>query len=993
MKADEVMGVVEAVPALSDELATELDRLRPTLAGLRRSELLYRTIARSLPGGGVWLFDEDLRCLLAEGSLAADVTAERGVLQGRPLDELFDADILEVALPRLVAAAAGKSGSYETLIRGRTLWTHYEALKDSDGSPLVMVIAFDVTERKRVEQTLENIERRYTALFNNRINAIAHLRPLTDDERRPIDYVIEKVNDAFEEITGIKRANIEGRRATEVFPGIERSEFDFITTYGKIALEGGEASFEVNFRYLDKWFSVYAYSPVSGECTVIFTDITPQKRAEVERLHIVEQARAAAAAAEHERAKLAAVFEAIEDGISVFDAAGNLVLANAAQAHHYGFAGVEDMKRNVREFAGRYELYEPSGRRLPVEEWPLWRILRGERVIDLELAASEPAAKRCWTLSFSGSAVRDGEGRPVMAVIVTHDASERKREDRARREIEQRLQLAVAIAHLGFWEWRPAAGEVFLSEQWKVQLGYADDGLDNTFETWESRLHPDDREQVVGDLMRYVARPDGDYRSEQRLRHRDGSYRWVACRAIAETGPDGGATRVLGTHFDITDLKLAEQRVREAAQHDWLTGLPNRNLVFEYASHLLAAARRNQSGGAFLFIDLDRFKPINDLYGHEVGDRVLKEVADRLRQCVRQEDLIGRMGGDEFVIVLPHPGKGHRAATVAQHVLYSIGRPFEIGTLTLSVSPSIGIAHYPQHGEDAETLVRAADVAMYHAKRAGRANYQTYSPLLEQSSGHCSEVEACLKKAVSEHAFELHYQPVIDMKSRRTVGAEALLRLRAADGSMIGPDRFVPVAESSGLMGAVGEWVMTEACRQQLEWQAAGLPPIAVGINVSPLQFRQRNFVARLQHIVDRSGLDPQCLQIEVKENAVMENVDVAVRILGDVRRLGIKVALDDFGTGYSSLTELGKLPLDQLKVDQSFVHAAPTQRASRAIMDAIITLGRTLDLAVVGEGIESEESLDYMESHHCDRAQGFFISRPLSAADFSRWHREHVPA
>ncbi len=975
-----------------DEIAAEMDRLRAKLLGLHRSESLYRAIARNLPGGGVWLFDKDFRCLLAEGELALRIGAERGLLD-RPVKDIFDAEVLEVGVPRLAAAFAGRAGSHEALIRDRTLWTHYEPIEDADGSTLVMVLAFDVTERKAAERALEDIERRYTALFNNRINAIAHLRPLTDDEGHPVDYVIEKVNDAFEEITGIRRENIEGRRATAVFPGIERYEFDFIGTYGRIALAGGETRFEVDFRYLDKWFSVYAYSPVKGECTVIFSDITPQKRAEAEKAQAVEQGRAMAAAAEASRAKLEAVFESIDDGIAVIDAEGNLMLANAALARHYGFTSVDDLKRNVAYFGTRFELYEASGRAVPVEEWPLWRVLKGERIVDLEYEARRIGTDERWALNFSGVPVRNEEGGPARAVIVTRDVTERKRAEQGRLETEQRLRLAVGIAHLGFWEWRPADNAVFFSEQWKQQLGYADDEVPNRYEEWESRLHPDDRERVVGDLMRYVAHPDGDYLSEQRLRHRDGSYRWIACRAIAETGPDGGATRLLGTHFDVTGLKAAEQRIREAAQHDTLTGLPNRNLVFEYAGHLLAAAKRNQSSGAFLFVDLDRFKPINDLYGHEVGDRLLQEVADRLRQCVRQEDLIGRIGGDEFVIVLPHPGKGHRAATVAQHVLYSIGRPFEIDGLTLSVSPSIGIAYYPQHGEDADALVRAADIAMYQAKRGGRANYQTYSPTLERRQADGCALEASLRRALHEHTLELHYQPVIDMKTRLPVGAEALLRLRMADGTLAGPERFLPVAESSGLIGAVGDWVATEACRQSLAWQQAGLPPLAVGINVSTLQFHQRSFVGRLEQIVGRSGVDPQWLQIEVKENTVMEGVDEAVRVLEEVRRIGIRVALDDFGTGYSSLTSLGRLPLDKLKVDQSFVRAARTQRTSRAIADAIVALGRTLDLAVVAEGIETEESLDYVDAHHCDQAQGFYISRPLARDDFTRWYRERLTA
>ena len=641
----------------------------------------------------------------------------------------------------------------------------------------------------------------------------------------------------------------------------------------------------------------------------------------------------------------------------------------------------EDWRRRIgfAEGHGAIELFDREVRAVVLP--PLERALVGEA----ESHETNFGGRWLW---FHCAPLPEREGA-ARVMLLAFDVTERKRIEQARDESEGRLKLAVSIAHLGSWEWNVVRGTVFYSEQWKRQLGYDADELPDHISEWEMRLHPDDRERVLGKLALYLGHPEGDYRIEYRLRHRDGSYRWIVAQAQAETGITGQATRLIGTHLDVTELKLAEQGVRVAAQHDVLTGLPNRALVFEYTGLLLAAAKRNHNAAAVLFIDLDRFKPINDLYGHEVGDRVLKEVSLRLRACVRHEDLVGRLGGDEFVVVLPHMGAGaRRAATVARHIIDSIGRPFEIAELSLSVTPSIGISHFPEHGDDADALIHAADLAMYQAKYNGRANYQFYTQRLDRHADESARIEVALRHALDGGGLALHYQPVIDMKSGRVVGAEALLRLQAGDVP-VDPARFIPIAEATGMIGPLGEWVAAEACRQHRSWHAAGLPPVTIAINVSPLQFRQRAFAERLRMIVEHAGIAPSSLQIEVTESAVMESVDEAVRILDDIKRYGIKIALDDFGTGYSSLSRLGTLPLDKLKVDQSFVQRVDSDLTSRAITDAIIALGRTLHLEVVGEGIESEDAMGYLRTRDCDQAQGFLISRPLPADDFAAWLRE----
>ncbi len=1003
---------------------------------------------------------------------------------------------------------------------GQYHWFAWRGTPLHDGNGKVVRwfgVCTDIDDLKRTQERLQESERRYSVLFGNHTMGIAHYLILTDATGQPENLIVEQVNQAYERILDVAKAAIEGKIITEVFPQIRQHEFDFIGTYGKIGLEGGEGRFEVQTGHNDRWLSVYAYSARHGECTAMITEITEQKRAatalreseeilratfeqaavgialvspdgrfnrvnrtlaemtgfseqeicgkhildltypadreigiadfkravageiasfsvekrylrrnksimwaritgssvrdqktgttkynvaiiedisarkhaEERHASLMEQLHAAATHADQSRAQLEAVFQSISDGIAVFDMDANMVLLNDALARVNGFPTRDDMQRPLNYFTKIYELHLADGSLLPVEQWPISRVLRGETLSDWELHGYRRDIGQSWFFSYSGAPVHDEQGKQVLAVVTAHDVTERKRLEQARKESERRLQLAVAIAHLGFWEWEVASGKCYYSPVWKKQLGYQDDELPNTPEQWQLRLHPEDRQRVLAAVKDYLAHPSPDYRLEYRLRHRDGSYRWMIANAVQLSRHENAGVKLLGTQLDVTENKLAEQRVREAAQHDPLTGLPNRALIFEYAGHLLAASRRNHGKGAFLFIDLDRFKPVNDLYGHEIGDKLLQEVAKRLVRCVRNEDLVGRLGGDEFVVVLPHAGKMDPAATVAQHVLDALALPFEIEALDLSISASIGISYFPQHGTDVDALIHAADLAMYQAKQNGHGSAQVFSNALTARADASSSIEARLKRALARGGLILHYQPVMDMKSKRVIGAEALLRLADDSRPVVGPDRFVPIAESAGLIGPLGEWVVAEACRQHAAWCSEGLPPLAIAINVSPLQFRQRGFASKLADIILDSAVDPAWIQIEVTESTVMDNVDDAIVTLNKIRAAGIRIALDDFGTGYSSLSHLSNLPLDKLKVDQSFVKRIVHDKASRAITGAIIMMGRTLNLEVVGEGIETEEALNYLQQHDCDQAQGFFISHPLPAAEFSQWYRE----
>jgi diguanylate cyclase (GGDEF)-like protein/PAS domain S-box-containing protein len=461
--------------------------------------------------------------------------------------------------------------------------------------------------------------------------------------------------------------------------------------------------------------------------------------------------------------------------------------------------------------------------------------------------------------------------------------------------------------------------------------------------------------------------------------------RWFDVFAFRTDEPE--ALKVAILFKDITDRKQAEKQTRHASLHDPLTGLPNRTMLYEYASHLLPHHRRNHQSTAVLFFDLDRFKPINDMHGHEAGDAVLKEVAGRLLAGIRAEDIAVRLGGDEFVVLLQDIKAAAQAVEITRHILTKICEPYQIGDLNLSLSASVGISIFPGDGEDIDTLISHADMAMYQAKQSGRNNYQFYSPEFAAGTKLQATIEQQLKSALSGYTFHLCYQPVLDVQTGEIVSVEALLRWQNTE---IGPALFVPVAEATGMINPIGRWLLEEASRQYKTWVDHGMQPVPIAVNVSPVEFRDKEFVNRFKAIIGKHGINPNALQVEVTETAVMEELDHAIRQLSELKALGVTVLLDDFGTGYSSLAHLARLPLTKVKIDKSFISHLESDIGCRAVTDAMIALGRTLNLDVVAEGIESKNMLDYISTHGCTQAQGFYLGKPMSGDSFEHWYWEY---
>ncbi|HKT73115.1 MAG TPA: EAL domain-containing protein [Steroidobacteraceae bacterium] len=426
------------------------------------------------------------------------------------------------------------------------------------------------------------------------------------------------------------------------------------------------------------------------------------------------------------------------------------------------------------------------------------------------------------------------------------------------------------------------------------------------------------------------------------------------------------------------------QRVEYLAYHDGLTALPNRSLFNKLLSQAIRHARRHGHQLAVAFIDLDRFKQINDTLGHEAGDELLKEVANRLKGCLRESDTVARLGGDEFVVLLTDLQEEKYAATVAQKIIASIAKPFLLLGQDFRVTASIGVSTYPQDGEDEQTLTKNADIAMYQAKEDGKNNFQFYSEKLNANSLERLTLESALRHALDRHEFQLHYQAKRDMATGQITGMEALLRWQHPDLGIVAPMQFIPVAEETGLIVPIGKWVLRTACEQNVAWQRQGLPRLNIAVNLTARQFSDEHLLRDIAATLKETGMEASLLEVEIHEALLIRDIDKTLQILTALKNMGVKIAIDDFGTGYSSLSTLQRFPLDTIKIDRSFIRDLPARGDHSNLTEAIIAMGKTLSVTVVAQGVETKEQADLLRERSCDEFQGFYFNKPLSAQQFT---------
>ncbi len=555
------------------------------------------------------------------------------------------------------------------------------------------------------------------------------------------------------------------------------------------------------------------------------------------------------------------------------------------------------------------------------------------------------------------------------------------------RKSEERYQLALLASKDGIYDWDIKNNTVFYSKTWKKIIGYEESELPDTYEVLENLIHPEERKAVLNVRNKYLNREIDKYNIEYRFRKKDGSYIWIQDSALAMWDNEGNPLRIIGTYTDIDQRKKREKIIFNMAYYDSLTGLPNRRYFEKILKNILAFNENSYKAnkGIVLFLDLDNFKNINDTLGHDVGDKLLKIIANKLKEVLRKEDIISRFGGDEFLILQPNINTYEEAVESVNRIIDIFKDLWILGEHKLYITPSIGITVYPDDGEDVNIILRNADTAAYDAKFSGKNGYKFFEKSMFDQVLRKTEVEKALREAVKNNEFELYYQPQVEVSTGRIVSLEALMRWKNPELGFVSPVEFIPIAEETGLIVDIGEWVIRAACKQNKEWKNKGYCYDTIAVNVSSLQLRQRGFVELVKNILKEIGLKPEFLELEITESVLMESLEKSVEILNELRKIGVKTALDDFGTGYSSLNYLMKIPIDTLKIDKTFIDNVSTNYSQKSIIEGIIIIAHEMALDVVAEGVEVQEQLKILADKKCDKIQGYLFSKPYEAKDIEK--------
>ncbi len=570
------------------------------------------------------------------------------------------------------------------------------------------------------------------------------------------------------------------------------------------------------------------------------------------------------------------------------------------------------------------------------------------------------------------------------------EITERREAIEALRESEERYALAAKGANDGLWDWDIRHNRIYYSIRWKSMLGLEEQEVGSSLTDWLDRVHPADRESLEAKLTAHINGKSTQFESEYRIRHKDGAYRWVLSRGLAVRDENGTATRMVGSQTDITARKTAEEQLLFDAFHDALTGLPNRALFMDRLEHVIASARRHASYlYAVLFVDLDRFKVINDSMGHGVGDLLLIEVGQRIKSCIRPGDTVARLGGDEFAVLLEDISSADDAEEITRRVEQALAEPFHIQGHEIITSQSIGVALKSERYEWPEQILRDADIAMYQAKSNGRARHEFFDTKMHANIIDRLQLEADLRIAVErQEGFVLHYQPIINLKSGRLTGFEALVRWNHPSRNILYPLEFISLAEETGLIYPLTDWILREACRQLRAWQLRYPEDndLRMSVNISSKMLLQNGFVDSVAQILETEGLQPGSLALEITESVLMEHTSAALDAMIRLQNMGVHIHIDDFGTGYSSLSYLHAFPVNALKIDRSFIAKLSAQGDNQEIVRTIITLAQNLHLEVIAEGVEGDHQLSTIRDLECHHGQGYLFSRPLAPADMEDW-------
>ena len=607
-----------------------------------------------------------------------------------------------------------------------------------------------------------------------------------------------------------------------------------------------------------------------------------------------------------------------------------------------------------------------SGSRVPII------MLTGQGNHDIDVAATEAGAADYLTKSQIKAPLLEHAVRYAIQHAHTLEAL---------RESDSRYARAVSGSNDGIWDWNLETDAIYFSTRWKAMLGYGESDIGQRPDEWFSLVHADDVQHLREEIQTHLAGAKTQLECEYRIRHRNDSYRWVLCRGVAVRDNLGKALHIAGSSADITEQRTLTEELKHRALFDVLTNLPNRALFIDRLERTIL--RANRSGDYFfavLFMDIDRFKNINDSLGHTAGDELLVSIARRLELCLRPGDTVARLGGDEFTLLLEDINSPDEALRVIGRIQESLTLPCHIQGHPLVTTASIGIAFGTKEHERATDILRDADTAMYRAKARGKARYEIFDTSMHVHAIALLELESALRLAIAQDQLCLHYQPIWSASTNHIVGVEALVRWQHPQRGLLAPQEFIPMSEETSLIIALGEWVLRHACLQHTAWMAAGSAPIRLAINLSVRQFQHRHFIETVENVLNETGMNRSLLEFEITESVAMNTVESSIAVAHQLRELGAQLSIDDFGTGYSSLSYLRRIPLSTLKIDQSFVADVNGNSDAEAITRAIIALGTSLKLRVVAEGVETAEQLALLRSQGCDEVQGFLLGRPLPA-------------
>ncbi len=839
------------------------------------------------------------------------------------------------------------------------------------GKPATLGNFMDITERKITEEALRQSEEKYRAIIENIEdgyveldlkgnfiffnNAISKMHGYQGSELLKMNY-----RDVMDE----ENAEKIYAKYNKVFKtGMPEKEFEYV-----ILTKDGQR------KHLETSISLIKNS--TGR-TVAFRGIVRDK---------TEHKQAEEALRQSEE-KYRSILENIEEGFFEVDLAGNFTFFNNSTCLLLGYPREEMMGMNYRKYTDKNSaeevfrtfnhIYKTGA---PIKEFD-WLIIQKNKTRKY-VAASIYLKK-------------DPSGQPIGFQGFTHDVTER---------LQAEFQKEAALEALSESE------EKYRSILENIQEAYFEVDLAGNFTFFNDslcRITGCEREDLKGANHRQFSDKENSkkvflafnkvFKTGQPTEgfdwliiRKDGTKKYIEASVSLKKDSHGNPLGFKGVIRDITERKRIEQELNYMATHDALTGLPNRLMFNQLLNQAILSSKRNKKQLAVFFIDLDRFKIINDTLGHEAGDMLLQETARRFRQSLRGVDVVGRLGGDEFVILIEDFNDVDQVSTVAHKILSAAIKPMVIMGEECRVTASIGISIFPKDGQDEQLLMKNADIAMYFAKEEGKNNFQFYSTEIKTQSNERLSIETNLRRALERNELHLNYQARLDFKSNEITGVEALLRWDNPYLGTVTPTQFIPIAEETGLIVPIGKWVLKTACAQNMAWQKQNLPPVCIAVNLSLRQLIDENLLKDIQAALNESGMPPNLLELEITESMVMHNPSKLIQLLTKIKDMGVRLAIDDFGTGYSSLAQIKHFPIDTLKVDRSFIRNLPQDSEDKAITEAIITMGKTLSLTVVAEGVETIEQENYLREHVCDEMQGFYFSKPVKADDFADLLRKH---